>query len=493
MTATATTDSTPTTTSREGGPAAEPAAPGENLETASWWSLLKHAVKGSDHDYTEGSLNRAVFLLSVPMILEMLMESVFGILEVFWVGRLGSDAVAAVGLTESLLTIVFGLAMGLSMATTALVARRIGERDPEMAARTAVQAIAVGLLASAPFALAGVVWPREMLELMGAPASVVESGFTYTAWMMGGNASILLLFLINAVFRGAGDATVAMRSLWLANGVNLVLDPCLIFGLGPFPEMGITGAAIGTTVGRTVGVLYQFAALAARTGRFQVRRAHLRFDPGVAFHLVRVSLGGTVQFLIATASWLGLVRILTPFGAAALAGYTIAIRIVIVAILPSWGMTNAVATLVGQNLGAKKPERAERAVWITGVYNMVFLLLVAAVFILWPERLVGVFTSDPEVLALGALCLRVVSYGYAFYAWGMVMVQAFNGAGDTTTPTWINLFCYWLFQIPLAFGLARGLEMGPLGVFLAITIAESLLAVVGIVMFRRGRWKEQVV
>ncbi len=490
MTATAPTNETTETKTAE---ATSTTTHAEDIDRATWWSLLKQAVKGSDHDYTEGSLNRAVFLLSVPMILEMLMESIFGILDVFWVGRLGPDAVAAVGLTESLLTIVFGLAMGLSMATTALVARRIGEKNPDLAARTAVQAIVVGVLASAPFALAGLVWSRELLELMGAPAPVIEMGWTYTAWMLGGNASILLLFLINAVFRGAGDASVAMRSLWLANAVNLVLDPCLIFGLGPFPEMGITGAAIGTTVGRTVGVLYQFLALGSKSGRFQVQRAHLRFDPSVALHLVRVSVGGTVQFLIATASWLGLVRILTPFGSAALAGYTIAIRIIIVAILPSWGMTNAVATLVGQNLGAKKPDRAEKSVWITGLYNMVFLILVAVVFIVWPDRWWASSPPTRPCWRSAPTCLRVVSYGYAFYAWGMVMVQAFNGAGDTTTPTWINLFCYWLFQIPLALGLARGLEMGPLGVFLAITIAESVVAVVGIVMFRRGRWKEQVV
>jgi putative MATE family efflux protein len=427
------------------------------------------------------------------MILEMVMESVFGILDVFFVGRLGPDAVAAVGLTEALLTIVFAVAMGLSMSTTALVARRIGERDPERAARTAVQAILVGLAVAAPASIVGIVWPRELLMLMGAPPSVVETGWTYTAWVLGGSGAILLLFLINAVFRGAGDATVAMRSLWIANGVNIVLDPCLIFGLGPFPELGITGAAIGTTIGRSVGVVYQLWALTGSHRRVQVRRRHLVFEPALAWHLLRVSTGGTAQFLIATASWLALVRILTPFGAAALAGYTIAVRIIIVAILPSWGMCNAVATLVGQNLGAGKPDRAERAVWITGVYNMVFLLVVAVGFILGADPLVGIFTSDPEVRALGATCLRIVSYGYGFYAWGMVTVQAFNGAGDTLTPTWINVFCYWTFQIPLAFALARIVGLGPLGVFLAITIAESAVAVVGVLVFRRGRWKERIV
>jgi len=457
------------------------------------WSLLRQAVAGTPQDYTEGHLGRAVFLLSVPMILEMVMESVFGIVDVFLVGRLGPEAVAAVGVTESLLTVVFALAMGLSMATTALVARRIGEKDPEAAAKTAVQVIAVGLLAAVPVAFVGLRWPRELLALMGAPPAVVEIGGGYAAWMLGGNASILLLFVINAAFRGAGDASVAMRSLWLANAVNLVLDPCLIFGLGPFPELGVTGAAVATTLGRSVGVIYQLSALASGRGRLVVRRRHLRFEAGLVVRLLRLSVGATLQFLIATASWLGLVRILTPYGAATIAGYTIAIRIIIVALLPSWGMSNAVATLVGQNLGAGKPERAERAVWIAGLYNMVLLLGVAAAFIFAAEPMLAVFSADPDVRAWGASCLRVVSYGYAFYAWGMVLVQAFNGAGDTLTPTWINLFCYWLFQIPLALVLAHGLELGPLGVFMAITVAESVLAVVGLAVFRRGRWKERVV
>jgi putative MATE family efflux protein len=379
------------------------------------------------------------------------------------------------------------------MSTTALVARRIGEKREEEAARAAVQAVAVGIATSVPFAVLGILWSRELLTLLGAPASVVDTGWGYAAWMLGGNASVMLIFLINAVFRGAGDATVAMRSLWLANAVNVVLDPCLIFGLGPFPELGVTGAAIGTTVGRTVGVAYQLRALVSAHGRVRVERRHLRLDRRLMLDLVRLSLGGVGQFLIGTASWLGLVRILSLFGASALAGYTIALRIIIVALLPSWGMSNAVATLVGQNLGAGKPDRAERSVWIVGVYNMVFLLGVMAVFLWGAEPLVAVFSSDPAVRRLGASCLRVVSYGYAFYAWGMVLVQAFNGAGDTVTPTWINLGCYWLFQIPLALVLAQGLGYGPLGVFLAITLAESLLAVVGLIVFRRGAWKRKAV
>jgi putative MATE family efflux protein len=468
-------------------------AAGVRVERESAWGLLKKAVQGTTEDYTEGSLNRAVFLLSVPMILEMVMESVFGILDVFFVGRLGAEAVAAVGLTESLLTVIFAVAIGLCMSTTALVARRIGEKQPEQAARAAVQAVAVGIAASLPFAVVGILWPRPLLMLMGAPPSVVEAGWGYAAWMLGGNVSIMLLFLNNAIFRGAGDATVAMRSLWLANAVNIVLDPCLIFGLGPFPELGVTGAAIGTTVGRTVGVAYQLRALGSGRGRLRIEGRHVRLDRGLMLQLVRLSVGGVGQFLIGTASWLGLVRILSVFGASALAGYTIALRVIVVALLPAWGMSNAVATLVGQNLGAGKPDRAERSVWIVGLYNTAFLLGVMGVFLWGAEPLIALFSADAAVQAYGAQCLRVVSYGYAFYAWGMVLVQAFNGAGDTVTPTWINLCCYWLFQIPLALGLAQTLGYGPLGVFLAITLAESLLAVVGLVVFRRGAWKTRAV
>ncbi|MET0556987.1 MAG: MATE family efflux transporter [Vicinamibacteria bacterium] len=457
-----------------------------------WWSTLKEAVGGSEQDFTEGSLGRAVLLLAVPMVLEMSMESIFGVLDVFFVGRLGPSAVAAVGLTEAMVVLVFAVAMGLSLSTTAMVARRIGEKDEEAAAQTAVQAIALGLLVAVPTGVVGVVYAPELLGLMGAPPEVAREGAVYTAWILGGNGTILLLFLINAIFRGAGDASLAMRSLWLANIVNVVLDPCLIFGLGPFPELGLAGAAIGTTVGRGVGVLYQIRAL-ARGPRIVVTRRHLRLQWDVMARLLRVSAGGIVQFLIATGSWLGLVYILTPFGAAALAGYTIAVRIVVVALLPAWGLCNAAATLVGQNLGAQKPERAERAVWLAGFYNMAFLGVVMIVFVLFAEPLVGIFTPDPAVRALGASCLRIFSYGYMVYAWGMVMVQAFNGAGDTTTPTFINLACYWMFQIPLAFVLARTLGFGAQGVFWAVPIAELLIAVAGVVFFRRGTWKTRMV
>lgn len=457
-----------------------------------FWTTVREALAGSQQDYTEGSLGRAVLLLAVPMILEMAMESVFGVLDVFWVGKLGASAVAAVGLTEAILVLVFAVAIGLSMSTTAMVARRIGEKDPEAASATAVQAIGIGLLVAIPTGIVGCVYAPELLMLMGAPADVAAGGARYTAWILGGNVTILMLFLINAIFRGAGDASLAMRSLWLANAVNLVLDPLLIFGVGPLPEMGIEGAAIGTTVGRAVGVLYQLRALAVGP-RLVVTRRHLRPQWDVMWRLLRVSVGGILQFLIATASWLGLVRLMTPFGATALAGYTIAIRIIVFAILPSWGLCNAAATLVGQNLGARKPERAERAVWLTGFYNMAFLGLVTVLFVFFAEPLVALFTTDPQVLALGASCLRIISYGYVVYAWGMVMVQAFNGAGDTTTPTWINLCCYWLFQIPLAYVLARSLGQGVQGVFWAIPIAEMLIAAAGVYFFRRGGWKTRMV
>lgn len=462
-------------------------------EARAWWSDLREAVAGTQQDFTEGSVPRAIVLLSVPMVLEMAMESIFGIVDVFWVASLGPDAVAAVGVTESLLTVIFALAMGLSMATTALVARRIGEKNPEGAANAAVQAIGLGLIVSLVTGALGAALAMPLLRAMGAPASVIEQGWGYTAWMLGGNATILLLFLINAIFRGAGDAATAMRVLWFANLINLVLDPCLIFGLGPFPEWGMVGNAVATNIGRGAGVIYQLGLLFGGRGRIALARRHVRLQADVMMSLLRLSLGGIGQMLIATASWLGLVRILTPFGAAALAGYTIALRIIIVTILPSWGMSNAAATLVGQSLGAGKPDRAERSVWLTGFYNMAFLAGVTVLFLVFAEPLVRVFTSDPAVVAYGVDCLRIVSLGYVFYAWGMVVVQAFNGAGDTTTPTWINFFCYWLFQVPLAFGLARTLGLGPRGVFLAITIAESAMAVVGIFFFRRGRWKTRVV
>ncbi|MEK7728216.1 MAG: MATE family efflux transporter [candidate division KSB1 bacterium] len=460
-------------------------------QATSLWRDLREAIRGSQQDFTEGSLGRAILLLAVPMVLEMVMESLFAVVDVFFVARLGADAVAAVGITESIDTLVFALAIGLSMSTTAMVARRIGEKDHEGAATAAVQAVILGVLLAIPVAVIGVLFAPDLLRLMGAEESIVTSGAGYTKWMLGGNITIMLIFLINAVFRGAGDAAIAMRALWLANILNIVLDPCFIFGWGPFPEMGVTGAAVATNIGRGVGVLYQLYALARGQSRIKVPRTQLRVDFEVMGRLIRVSLGGIFQFLVATASWLALVRIVAIFGSAALAGYTIALRIIVFAILPSWGLGNAAATLVGQNLGAHKPERAERAVWVAGLCNMAFLGVIAVLFIFFAKPLVELFTRDPEVVPLGVDCVRYISYGYVFYEYGMVMVQAFNGAGDTNTPTLINLGCYWLFQIPLAYALALLTDLGARGVFLAITISESTLALVAILLFKRGRWKER--
>jgi putative MATE family efflux protein len=451
--------------------------------------FLREAVVGSQQDFTEGSIGRAIFLLAVPMVLEMMMESLFGVINVFWVAHLGKEATATVGITESLLTMVFAVAMGLSMATTATVARRIGEKDHHGASVAAVQAIILGVVTSIPVGIIAIVFAPQMFRLMGASEGVINNGAGYAQIILGGNVVIMQLFLINAVFRGAGDASIAMTVLWIANVINIILDPCLIFGLGPFPKLGVTGSAIATTIGRGVGVLFQLWVLFGQRGRVKLQRSGVRLDFKVMSRMLRISLGGMFQFLVATASWLGLLRIIAVFGDAAIAGYTVALRIIIFAILPSWGMSNAAATLVGQNLGAQKPARAERSVWVTGFANMCFLGAVAIVFIVFDEQLIGIFTTDPAVVPYGVSCLRFISYGYIFYAYGMVMVQSFNGAGDTNTPTLINLGCYWLFQIPLAYSLAIPLGFGAKGVFVAITIAESLLAVVSMIVFRRGKWK----
>jgi putative MATE family efflux protein len=450
---------------------------------------LRDSLAGGQREYTTGGIGRAVTLLAVPMALELSLEAVFAVCDVFFVGRLGADAVATVGLTEAILTIVFSIATGLSMGATALVSRRIGEKDRAAATTAAVQALFVGILVSIPISLLGFFLAGPLLAAMGASPEVVRVGGGYCRVMLVGNATIMLLFLINAVFRGAGDAAIAMRSLWIANLINLVLDPVLIFGLGPFPALGVTGAAVATTFARGVGVLFQLRLLTSRRSQVRITWRDLKLDRAVTATLLRVSTGGVLQFLIGTASWLGLVRIIARFGSTAVAGYTIAVRVFVVAILPSWGMANAAATLVGQNLGAGQPERAEKSVWVTGLANMVFLAIVTVVFVIWADAISAFFTTDAGVLPYAVDGLRLVSYGYVFYAWGMIVTQAFNGAGDTFTPTLINLCLYWLFQIPLAYLLAipGGLEVR--GVFLAIAIAESLLAVVGMLVFRRGKWK----
>ena len=474
-------------------PMSEPTSSAELRRTPSFWDSVREAIGGSRQDFTEGSLGRAILLLAVPMILEMLMESVFAIVDVFWVSRLGADAVATVGITESMLAIVYAISLGLSMSAAAMVARRIGERNPDQAAVSAVQAIGVGVMVGLVVGATGTVLAPKLLQLMGASTELVASGHRYTSVMLGSSFVILQLFLINAIFRGAGDAAIAMRVLWLANLINLVLDPCLIFGLGPFPALGVTGAAVATTTGRSVGVIYQLVVLARGRSRIVVRREHLQLHPIVMLRLLRLSANGILQVAIGTASWLGLVRILSRFGSNALAGYTIGVRIILFALLPSWGMSNAAATLVGQNLGARRLDRAERSVWLAGFYNMCFLGGVGLLFVLFAPGLIRLFTSDPLVTPFAVDCLRIVSCGFLFYAYGMVFSQAFNGAGDTLTPTLLNLTCFWLWEIPMAYLLSIHLEFGPRGVFVSITIAFSTFALLGGLLFHRGRWKQQQV
>jgi len=463
-----------------------------SVETApetSAWATIKLALTGKDLEFTSGPIGRAIVLLAIPMVLEMVMESVFALTDAFFVSRLGTDAVATVGLTEAMISILFAVAIGSGMATTAMVARRIGEKNIAGARVAAAQSILLGLILTLVVALPGVLFAKDLLRLMGGTPELIASGHGYTRVLFGGSATIMLLFLLNAVFRGAGDAAVAMRVLWIANSVNIVLDPCLIFGIGPFPELGVTGAAIATTIGRGVGVLIQFWVLFRGSSRIHVRWPHLVPRPMIILRLFRLSVGGILQILIGTTSWVVLVAIIGGFGPAAVAGYTLAIRLIIFVILPSWGLANAAATLVGQNLGADQPDRAETSVWRAGIYNMAFLLGVAVVFIAAAAPLIRIFSVEPEVVQYGVACLRWVSIGFPFYAWGMVMEQAFNGAGDTYTPTVINIFCYWIFQLPLAYLLAYRTGLGPTGVFIAITAAESLIAVVALLVFRRGRWK----
>ncbi len=457
----------------------------------SLWQSIGEALRGSHQDYTAGSLNRSIFLLAIPMVLEMMLESLFAVVDVFWVSRLGSDAIATVGLTESILSLVFAVGLGLGMSTTAMVARRIGERDGDGAAIAAVQAVFLGLILSAALGVAFFLLAPHLLAFMGASPAIIAVGTSYMRIALGGSGVILMLFLNNAIFRGAGDAAIAMRLLWVSNILNLLFDPILIFGLGPIPRLGVTGAALATFSGRGIGVLYQFYRLGRGTERLRIVAAHLRLQAEVLWRLVRVSVTGILQFLIGQASWIGLVRIVSLFGAPALAGYTIAIRIVIFAILPSWGLSNAAATLVGQNLGAGHPERARDAVWRTGLWNMIFLGSVGLVFIALAPSILGLFTEDRAVIPTAVQCLRILSCGNMFFAYGMVLMQAFNGAGDTLTPTLVNFVGFWLVEIPVAWRLAMHTRLHVDGVFVAIVVAQVVVVSISLVLFRQGRWARQ--
>jgi putative MATE family efflux protein len=456
----------------------------------SFFQLLKEAVKGDQQDYTILSINRAIFLLAVPMILEMSMEALFALVDAFWVSRLhDNDAMATIGLTESLLTIVYSIAIGLSMGATAMVARRVGEKDIPNAEIAAVQALYIGIAISVVISMIGLIFSQDLLRLMGASESLIEHNSGFTKWMLSGNITIMLIFLINAIFRGAGDASLAMRSLILSNVLNMVLDPFFIFGYGIIPAFGVEGAGISTTIGRGCGVLFQVYHLTKGRGLIRITWEKMKIRTDIIKNLLKVSAGGTGQFIIASASWIFLIRILSTFGSTAVAGYTIAIRLIVFAILPAWGMANASATLVGQNLGAGYPDRAEKSVWRAAFLNMVFLGSVTVIFLFFADTFLSFFTDDPEVLKNGIECLQIVCLGYVFYAYGMVISQSFNGAGDTLTPTIINFFGFWLFQIPVAYLLAIVLDIGTPGVYAAISIAESAIAVAGILIFRRGKWK----
>ncbi len=457
------------------------------------WSMFSDAVRGVEHDYTKGPIGRAVILLAIPMILEMGMESLFAVTDIFFVAKLGADAVAVVGLTESVLTIIYALAIGLSIGVTATVARRIGEGDRDSAARVAVQAIILGIIVSVIIGALGVWFAPKLLHALGGSPSVIELGTPFARIMLGGEVTVLLLFLINAIFRGAGDAFIAMRVLILANAINIVLGPLLIFGVGPFPELGVTGAAVATTIGRGIGMLFAVSQLFRSTSRIHVQRKHIHIDFQMIWNLMRISLVGALQVLIGMASWIGLVRVIATFGSNALAGYTIGLRLIIFALLPAFGMSNAAATMVGQALGAGNPDRAEKAVWKAASYNAIFLVLASVVFVGFAKYVVGIFTHDAPVQKYAIDCLQIVSSGFVIYAYGSVVTQAFNGAADTWTPTWINLVVFWIIEIPLAYALANTFKLGPHGVFLSIAIAFTLQTIVSVILFRRGKWKTRKV
>jgi putative MATE family efflux protein len=461
-----------------------------STKLTSFFRLLKQAIKGGEQSFTEGSIDRAIFLLAVPMVLEMSMEGIFAVVDMIYISRLhDNDAVATVGFTESMLAIVYSLAMGLSMGATAMVARRVGEKNLPDARTAAVQALVIGVFISLIITVVGYFYSEDLLRLMGGSEQLIANNAGYTRWMLMGNMSVVMLFLINGIFRGAGEASIAFRSLLLSNILNIILCPIFIFGFGPVPAYGIEGAAIATTLGRGCGVLYQVYNLLEGKGAMRLHVENLLVKWQIIVSLIKVSAGGTGQFLIGSASWIFLYRIMAEFGSAAQAGYVFAIRIIIFAIMPAWGMANAAATLVGQNLGAQQPERAEKSVWRAAFLNMIFMGTIALLSFVFAESLIGFFTVDPVALENGVMCLKIVTLGYIFYGYGMVVNQAFNGAGDTRTPIIISFFGFWVFQIPLAYFISLKMDFGPLGVYSAIGLAESLMAIAAILVFRRGKWK----
>jgi putative MATE family efflux protein len=455
----------------------------------SFFKLLKQAVLGEVKDFTTGSINKAIFLLAVPMVLEMVLESLFAIVDIYFVNQVGNDAVSTVVLTEASLTILYSVAWGLAMGVTAMVARRAGEKDFKAAGNVAAQAILLATFFSIAISIVGFLFPKEILGFMGASKEVVEGNFLFTQVMLTGNIVIMLLFVNNGIFRGLGNANIAMKSLLIANAINIILDPLLIKGVGPFPELGLMGAAVATTIGRSCGVIYQLYYLFNGKALVILVKKHFAVNLHIIRNIFTTSLGGMFQFIIGSCSWIFLAKLIAESGTAVTAGYGTAIRICIFTILPAWGLANAAATLVGQNLGAGQPERAEKSVWRTAFIALCFFAIVAVIFFFFGEGLMRFFTSDKEAIKTGTLCLHILAIGYIFFAYGMIMTQSFNGAGDTKTPTYINLFVFWLLQIPLAYFLAKYMQLGPKGVYMAIAIAESILAVISIIIFKKGKWK----
>ncbi len=453
------------------------------------WIDIREAIRGTEADYTQININKAILLLAIPMILELVMESTFAIADIFFVGKLCPSAIATVGLTETYLYLLYSVGMGLSTAVAAIIARRIGEKNSELAGKSAIQAVILAFLCSIPFSFAGIFFARDLLSLMGADQWVLDKGYRYMQWMLGSNVVIVLLFVINSVFRGAGDAAIAMRILFISNAVNIVLDPLFIFGLGPFPEMGIQGAAIATTIGRAAGVATQFWLLFRGGKHIRVKISQIWPDAKIILRIIRTSLGGIGQMLVGITSWIFLMRILASIGSEAVAGSTIALRIMMFTLMPAWGMSNAAATLVGQNLGAGNPDRAESSVWKTGFYNMLFLIVISVIYFFFNRPLMGIFTDDEVVIKVGATWLRILSYSYFVYGWWMVSTQAFNGAGDTRTPTKINLIFFWFIEIPLSYILAIVLDWGYTGVFWGVFFAETSVGLATLYLFKKGKWK----
>jgi putative MATE family efflux protein len=458
---------------------------------SSVFSLIKKSLIGGEHDYTQGSIRQAIVLLAIPMILELSLEGVFAVVDIFFVGRLGPNAIATVGLTELAITIVYSVAIGLSTAATAIVARRTGEKDPDGAAHAGMQSLLIALMVTVVTSTIGIVFAPDLLRIMGAQPDVVRDGAVFTRIMLGGSVVIILLFLINGIFRGAGDAAMAMRSLWIASALNIILCPALINGYGFFPELGLKGAAIATTIGRGIGVLYQCYHLFNGKGIIKIKLWHFKWDTPVVKTLIKVAWPATLQFVIQSGSWIAVgILVAKTGGTDATAGYQVAIRNIVFFILPAWGLSNAAATLVGQNLGAKEPGRAEQSVLLTMKYNIIFMAAVMLLFLFLASPIISIFTKEPEVHRYGTLALQVIGSGYIFYGIGMVMMQSLNGAGDTKTPTWINFIGFWLFQIPLAYTLAKGFSFGPVGAFIAVPVAEAAIAIAAYIIFKRGKWKE---